>query len=220
MSPESFRRDVADALATIEDALGAACVLYRAPSYSVIPRSRWALDILAESGIRIDSSIYPVRHDRYGWEGSPEGPYRPLRDHQEFVEFPPSAVRLFGMMIPCAGGGYLRLYPLSWTLAAIRRIHRAAGRPAMVYVHPWELDPGQPVVPAGLIRNLRHRVNLGRTGARLRRLFREFRFGPISRVIESLGGAAALPFADLGPDTVRSQASVPAPRRTKECNGR
>jgi polysaccharide deacetylase family protein (PEP-CTERM system associated) len=197
MSPESFRKDLAQALAAIQDVTGTACVLYRAPSYSVTRRSLWALDILADEGIEIDSSIYPVHHDRYGIVGTPPGPYRPLRSQPGFVEFPPSTVRICGVALPCAGGGYLRVYPLSWTLAAIRRINRRERRPAMVYVHPWELDSEQPSVLAGLVSNLRHRVNLGRTADRVKRLLREFSFGPVSRVIENLGGPGALPFACL-----------------------
>jgi polysaccharide deacetylase family protein (PEP-CTERM system associated) len=199
MSPESFRSDLVQAVAAIQDVTGTACVVYRAPSYSVTRRSLWALDILADEGFRIDSSIYPIRHDRYGIAGTPPGPYRPLRSRQGFVEFPPSTVRICGVTLPCAGGGYLRAYPLSWTLGAIRRINREEGRPAMVYVHPWELDPAQPSVPAGVMRNLRHRVNLGRTAHRVDRVLREFSFGTVSRVIESLGGAGALPFASLEP---------------------
>ncbi|MBZ5638236.1 MAG: DUF3473 domain-containing protein [Acidobacteriia bacterium] len=198
MSPDAFRRDLKRARQAIQDATGKACVLYRAPSFSVTRRSLWALDVMAEEGITIDSSVYPIRHDRYGIAGAPPGPYRPLRGRPDFVELPPSTVRIFGVTLPCAGGGYLRLYPLSWTRAAIRRINLRKKRPAVVYVHPWELDPDQPTVAAGLIRNLRHRVNLARTAERVGGLLREFPFGPVSRVIESLGGPRALPFADLG----------------------
>ena len=197
MTPESFRSDLKQALSAIRDASGGECILYRAPSYSITPASLWALEILAEEGIRIDSSIYPIKHDRYGMAAAPLGPFRPLRHHPQFVEFPPSAVRFFGANVPCAGGGYLRAFPLTLTRAAIRRINGMEGRAALVYVHPWELDPDQPKVPAGVLRNLRHRLNLRRTSARLRSLLHDFTFAPLSAVVAALGGPSAIPFEDL-----------------------
>ncbi|HEX4824866.1 MAG TPA: XrtA system polysaccharide deacetylase [Candidatus Polarisedimenticolaceae bacterium] len=199
MTPEAFRNDLRAALSAIRDACGVASTLYRAPSYSITPASLWALDILAEEGILIDSSIYPITHDRYGMSGAPLGPYRPLRHQPQFVEFPPSAVRLFGANLPCAGGGYLRALPLALTRTAIRRINGVEGRAALVYVHPWELDPGQPRVPAKTLQNLRHRLNIGKTAGRLRLLLREFPFAPLSTVLSGLGGPSVIPFQDLAP---------------------
>ena len=197
MTPAAFRSDLKQALSAIRDASGTECVLHRAPSYSITRASLWALEILAEEGILIDSSIYPVRHDRYGMASAPLGPFRPLRHHPQFVEFPPSAVRVFGANLPCAGGGYLRAFPFALTRAAIRRINEHEGRPAMVWVHPWELDPDQPKVPAGVLTNLRHRMNLQETSGRLRSLLHGFEFAPISVVTARLGGPSAFPFEDL-----------------------
>lgn len=197
MTPDEFRTDLRGALAAIQDATGSPCVLYRAPSYSITQKSLWALEILADEGILIDSSIYPVRHDRYGMVTAPLGPFRPLAHHPQFVEFPPSAVQLFGANLPCAGGGYLRIFPMALTRAAIRRINGHEKRPALVYVHPWELDPEQPKVPAGPLTNLRHRMNLGETSGRLRSLLHEFAFATLSVVTASLGGPSAIPFEDL-----------------------
>jgi hypothetical protein len=80
----------------------------------------------------------------------------------------------------------------------MRRIRRREGRPAVLYVHPWEFDPDQPVVPAGRLTTFRHRVNLDRSASRLEALFGRFEFAPFSRVVESLGGPAVLPVVDLG----------------------
>jgi len=197
MTPEAFRSDLRRAMAAIQQVTGKGCVLYRAPSYSITRKSLWALDILAEEGILIDSSIYPIRHDRYGIDSAPLGPFRPLLHHPQFVEFPPSAVRLFGANLPCVGGGYLRIIPFALTKAAIRRINEREQRPAMLYVHPWELDPDQPKVPAGALTNLRHRMNLGETSGRLRVLLGEFPFAPLSSVTATLGGPSAIPFKSL-----------------------
>jgi hypothetical protein len=89
--------------------------------------------------------------------------------------------------LPVAGGGYFRLYPLWLTRWAIQRLERA-GRPAVVYLHPWEFDPGQPRVPGlGLLRTLRHRVGLARTARKFLLLLREFRFAPARTVLQQLG---------------------------------
>lgn len=205
MTPETFRTDLRASLDAIEQAAGARVTLFRAPSFSITKASTWALPILAEEGITIDSSIYPVVHDRYGIPGAPRGPFRPLADHPDFVEFPASTFRLAGMTLPCAGGGYFRLYPLALTQRAVRQINGDDGRPAVFYVHPWEFDPTQPKADAGAARNFRHRVNLARTGDRVRALLGAARFGTMSETLVALGGPAALPLLDvLAPAAART----------------
>ena len=199
-TPAEFRADTRLALDAIQEATGQFCTLYRAPTFSITRKSLWALPILAEEGIRLDSSIYPVIHDRYGIPGAPRFPYRPLREVPDFVEFPPSTFRFLGMTLPCAGGGYLRIYPPFVTRYALRSINRGDGQPAVLYVHPWELDPSQPVLPAGRLRNLRHRVNIGTMGARLAGLIARFRFSTMTSALEGLGGPQALPFSDPAPN--------------------
>lgn len=200
MQPGEFREDLRAAVGAIEDAAGVSVRAYRAPSFSITSASLWALEVLAAEGITVDSSIYPVRHDRYGLPGAPDRPFRPLPDHPGLVEVPMTTVRWGRLALPCGGGGYLRLYPLAVTRAAIRRVHRRHRRPVVLYVHPWELDPEQPQVSAPWSRRLRHRVNLSRTRERLDRLVRELRPGSLSDLVESLGGPSALPVVDLGRD--------------------
>ena len=197
MKPELFREDLRRALAAIQEVSGAPCSLYRAPSFSVTKQSLWALRILAEEGIVTDSSVYPIVHDRYGLASAPRAPFRPLHDHPQFVEFPPSTVRWLGMTLPCAGGGYLRFSPGALTRAAIRRIRSEDRHPALVYVHPWEFDPDQPQVPAPFFTSARHRVGLKRTAGRLKSILGNFPFAPISECVSALGGPTALPFVDL-----------------------
>ena len=196
MDEDAFRQDLRAAREAIEDASGVDCSHFRAPSFSVTRESLWALRVLAEEGIRTDSSIYPVLHDRYGLLGAPRSPYRPLQDHPEFVEFPPSTVRWLGLTLACAGGGYLRLYPLSVTRAAINRIRNSDRHPAVVYVHPWEFDPEQPVVSAPWMARTRHRVGLKHTADKLEKLLKSFPFAPMSECVAALGGAPALPFVN------------------------
>jgi polysaccharide deacetylase family protein (PEP-CTERM system associated) len=199
-TPEEFRADTRRALDTIQQAAGRACTLYRAPTFSVTRESLWALPILAEEGVRLDSSVYPVVHDRYGIPGAPRFPYRPLPDVPDFVEFPPSTFRWLGMTLPCAGGGYLRIYPPFVTRYALRSINGGEAQPAVLYVHPWELDPEQPALPGGTLQNLRHRANIGAMGARLAELLSRFRFSTMSAALAELGGADALPFRDPLPN--------------------
>ena len=196
-TPAEFRTDLRQALGSLQDATGRSCAAYRAPTFSLTRRSLWALPILAEEGIRLDSSIYPVLHDRYGIPGAPRFPYRPLPDVPEFVEFPPSTFRLFGATLPCAGGGYLRIYPPALTRFALRQLNGTDGQPAVVYVHPWEFDPAQPVIAGGSLRSLRHRVNIGAMSGRVAALLAGFAFGAMGDVIAGLGGPSALPVLDV-----------------------
>ncbi|MFQ5903180.1 MAG: XrtA system polysaccharide deacetylase, partial [Candidatus Binatia bacterium] len=159
-SRELFRQDVRRARGKLEKITGREVVGYRAPSYSITEGVRWALQILREEGFRYDSSIFPINHDRYGIPQAHRFPYRiELLEGDGIVELPPSTVRLLGQNIPLAGGGYLRLFPFRFLRWAIRGINRA-GQPAILYLHPWELDPGQPRLKAGLISNFRQYVNL------------------------------------------------------------
>lgn len=197
MSHREFREDLCRARSTIEDACGRACKLFRAPSFSITGDSLWALQILAEEGFEIDSSIFPVHHDRYGLPGSPRRPYRPL-PNAPLVELPLTTVRVFGQALPCAGGGYLRIMPLWLTRAALRRVHDAEHRSAVIYLHPWELDHLQPVVrPSSMTSRLRHRIGLRRMPHRLDVLLKSYRFVPAGELIRALGGPSKLPVHDL-----------------------
>jgi polysaccharide deacetylase family protein (PEP-CTERM system associated) len=200
-TPKAFREDVRRAKALLEASAGAPVLGYRAPSYSVTPRSLWALDILIEEGYRYDSSIFPIRHDRYGIPLSPRHAYLLERPNGELVEAPASTTRVGPLNLPVAGGGYFRILPYEWTRWGISRVNRLEGRPAIFYLHPWEIDPDQPRLKAGLLSRFRHYRNLGETEARLRRLVADFRFGPMSAVLDraisrsqTAGPALALPY--------------------------
>ncbi len=186
-SPELFRRETVQSKQLLEDITGAAVRGYRAASYSITERSRWALDILAEAGFVYDSSIFPVHHDRYGMPGTPEHPYNMTTDNGfSLVEFPLSTARVFGYRLPVAGGGYFRLYPYALTRAGLRQINRQ-GKPFIFYLHPWEIDPGQPRVAAAWLSRFRHYNNLGRCEGRLQRLMGDFSFGTTWEVLSDLG---------------------------------
>ena len=182
-APDEFREDVRRAKLTIEDLAGQRVCGYRAPSYSITKRSLWALDVLVEEGYTYDASIFPIRHDRYGIPDAPRHTHALARNAGSLTETPPSTVRLGSMNLPVAGGGYFRILPYWWTSWGIRRINRHEGKPAIFYLHPWEIDPDQPRLAAGAVSRFRHYRNLNKTESRLRRLLSEFRFAPIAALL-------------------------------------
>jgi len=184
LSHAEFRADVRRSKQTIEDVSGQEVIGYRAPNYSIVKATLWAVDVLMEEGFRYDSSIFPIRHDRYGIPDFPRFP-RPLRgvNGTALHEFPISTVRLAGINLPFVGGGYLRHFPFAFIRWGMRRVNEGEGRPAIVYIHPWELDPEQPRQAVPLLTRLRHYRNLDRTEGRLARLFNEFQFVPVREVL-------------------------------------
>jgi len=98
------------------------------------------------------------------------------------LEIPASTVRFAGTNFPVGGGGYFRLLPYAWTRWGIARVNRLERRPAVFYLHPWEIDPGQPRISASRLSKFRHYLNLHLAEERLRRLLSDFRFGTVSGV--------------------------------------
>lgn len=182
MDAASFRSDLRRAQTVIEDATGVAVAGFRAPSWSIVPRTAWALDVLAEEGYRWDSSIFPIRHDRYGWPGRPREPHVLSLAAGNLVEVPPATARFFGMSVPVAGGGYLRHFPFALLRAGINRLARE-GIPATVYLHPWEIDPGQPRLEVPWLTRIRHYRNLDKVEDRLGRLLDAFRFTSVTGML-------------------------------------
>lgn len=193
-SPAEFRADVRDARARLQDLTGQPVLGYRAPSFSIVERSLWALDVLVEEGYRYDASIFPIHHDRYGIPDAPRRIHVRETSAGPLVEVPSSTVRV-GKNLPTAGGGYFRLLPYAWTRWGIRRLN-ADGMPAIFYLHPWEVDPGQPVLPLSRLTRVRHYRNLDKCAARLDRLMREFRFGPLGDIVAPLLSPARAAAAD------------------------
>lgn len=179
-----FRHDINQAKAILEDQIGVNVKCYRAPSYSITKNTLWALEILGELGFEYDSSIFPVHHDYYGIPDAPRFPhYRFLQDGTRLLEFPPSTLPACGINLPVAGGGYFRLLPYGLTAWAIRRINEKENQPAMVYLHPWEIDPDQPRVAAPWRSQFRHYHNLRATEDKFARLLDEFSWAPMSEVL-------------------------------------
>lgn len=214
LTPESFRDDLRRARHAIASAAGVNVTGYRAPSFSITRRSLWALDVLIEEGYSFDSSVYPIRRDRYGLPGAPRFAHEIVRAAGRLLEIPPSTVRAGALTLPACGGGYFRLYPYSVTRRAIETINREH-QPAIVYLHPWEIDPHQPRQAGSALSRFRHYVNIDRTERRLRRMLGEFAFGPITAAVSGAGqyyaGRAAVG---------RGQAAALVPLRPSVVQGR
>jgi polysaccharide deacetylase family protein (PEP-CTERM system associated) len=159
---------------------------YRAPCFSITAASLWALDILIEEGFRYDSSIFPIYHDRYGLPNAPRFQHPIGRPGGSILEFPPSTVALGPLNVPLAGGGYFRLLPYWLFRQGIHHINRDEGQSAIFMVHPWEVDPDQPVISGPPLNVWRHRLNLKQTLPRLERLLSDFRFAPLRELLPRL----------------------------------
>jgi polysaccharide deacetylase family protein (PEP-CTERM system associated) len=187
-SPAEFAADVRRSKQVLEDICGEAVTGYRAPSYSVTRRSLWALDVLLDVGFQYDASIFPVYHDLYGIPDAPRGVHRIRTSRGTLIEAPPTTVRLAGVNVPIAGGGYFRLFPYWWTRLAMRYAVRRDAFPILFYVHPWEIDADQPRLPCGIVSRFRHYRALRKTSGRLQRLLRDFRFGTMRDVLSAAVG--------------------------------
>ena len=186
LTPDQFRRELLDSRRMLEDLSGRPVIGYRAPTFSITHETAWALDVLAETGYRYDSSVFPIHHDRYGVPDAPRGIHRAVGPAGGgLLEIPPLTLRFAGTNWPVGGGGYLRLLPVRVVGRALKTAARQ-GRRGMIYLHPWELDPGQPVLPMPRLTRFRHRVGLRKTEAKLGWLLGRFRFANVSRCLDSL----------------------------------
>jgi polysaccharide deacetylase family protein (PEP-CTERM system associated) len=189
---DRFRSDLKKARAAIEDATGVAVTGYRAPSYSITAASMWALPILVEEGFSFDSSIFPIRHPRYGVPEFTRWPVRlELEGGKSIREFPLTTLSLGPVNLPLAGGAYLRFLPLALFRWGFARLE-AAGRATVLYVHPWEIDPGQPRQNVRWHVRVNHYYNLRNMEARLRRMLERFRFSPLGAVLQRLEDSGRL----------------------------
>ena len=167
-----FREDLKRSRAALEDAGGVSIKGYRAPSFSIDPRTPWAHPVLAEQGYDYSSSVAPISHDHYGWRQSPRFAWRPLAS-SDLIELPVTTLEVNGKRFGAGGGGFFRLFPYVLSRWAIARANRE-DRPAIFYFHPWEIDPDQPRVTSAPLRSrARHYTNLDTMRPKLARLLAE-----------------------------------------------
>jgi polysaccharide deacetylase family protein (PEP-CTERM system associated) len=185
-SPQEFRADIRRAKQRIEDVIGQPVIGYRAPNFSIGRiQQPWAYPILVEEGFRYDSSLFPIVHDRYGQPDAPRFAHEIWKNGAgSLLEFPIGTVRLIGMNLPIGGGGYFRLLPVALTALGIRHVNDREGRPVMFYLHPWELDPGQPRQKMAFHHRVRHYVGLEKQVGKLSRLLSRFSFAPACEVLQ------------------------------------
>lgn len=174
-TPKEFGEDIRRSKETLEHVSGTPVVGYRAPTFSVMRGTAWAVDVLAESGLAYDSSVFPVRHDRYGVPDAPRHPFIAEGRTGSILELPPATWRVGGQNLPVAGGGYFRLFPPAAMDAGIAQLTRANSPLTMLYFHPWEFDPDQPRLPLGRFARWRTYVGVGKSSARLDRLLGRYR---------------------------------------------
>lgn len=184
-----FADDIRRSKAILEDLGGVAVTGYRAPSFSITPRNAWAFEELANAGYRYSSSVFPVRHDFYGWPDAPRFTYAP--GPEGLLECPVTTMELAGGRLPFGGGGYFRLLPYPVFRWGLNRVRSTDEQPCFFYFHPWEIDTEQPRVKgARLSSRFRHYVNLHRVESRLRQLTTDFRWGRYDQIL-GIGGANA-----------------------------
>lgn len=184
-SPSELANDISSAKKILEDISGTAVRGYRAPSFSIGGTNLWAFDTIAAAGYTYSSSVYPVQHDHYGMPNAPRFPYRLPNG---LLEIPVTTTRFWGRNLPAGGGGYFRLAPYRVSRWAIDRVNRIDRKPAIFYLHPWEIDPDQPRVPGvSLKTRFRHYVNIHRTEGRLDRLLEDFRWDTVQRALGVMG---------------------------------
>ena len=177
MTAESFRANLRRSKQMLEDIIGKPVWGYRAPSFSIVRDSIWAIDVLKEEGFVYDSSVFPVSfHDRYGFA---ERGALPFHWPNGLLEIPLAVYKLHKFNLPVAGGGYFRLFPYAYFKFLLRRLN-ASQKPFTFYLHPWELDPAQPRVSVPPFLRFRHYVNLHRTENNLSRLLADFAFERIA----------------------------------------
>jgi polysaccharide deacetylase family protein (PEP-CTERM system associated) len=184
LMPDQFREDLRASKSVLEAVTGKPVLGFRAPSYSIIESSLWALDILIEEGYEYDASIFPIHHDRYGIPYAPRHCHVMERASGNILEVPGSTVQVGNFNLPIGGGGYFRLLPYAWTYWGIRRVNDVERRPVTFYFHPWEIDPDQPRFIVPRATRMRHYGGLKQTRGRLTRLLRDFRFDSVASMLK------------------------------------
>lgn len=167
------------------------CAGFRAPSFSLSNRTKWALEVLESSGYQYDSSLFPVRTPLYGVWNAPTTPYQPSHENiiekdenAKLWEFPLFTYNLKGVKVPVAGGFYMRFFPVNFIARVIKKLNRQ-GFPAIIFFHNWELDPNTPRLKLGLYRYFVTYHKLKETSKKLEHLLSKFKFISIKKYIET-----------------------------------
>jgi len=192
LSEEDFRQEVAESKKLLEDITGEVVLGFRAPAFSIMPQTRWALDVLAQEGFTYDSSVFPISGHRYGWPEFSQGICKiDLPLGRSIIEVPMSTVTILGKTLPAAGGGYFRHFPYVVTKWAIKHIQKK--KPVIVYMHPYEIDIKPHLFDISHLSQkdkkiatrwhkiqIRNRNNMPK---KINKLLSQFNFAPIKEII-------------------------------------
>lgn len=179
LSEKEFTSDLQSAVNLLEDLTGNKILGHRAPSFSITDEIPWAFEVMAGVGLKYDSSVVPVKRRRGGIENAERKPYKVKTPAGTILEYPLAVMKIMGRKLPVAGGGFFRLYPYELTRWAMRKLNDN-GCPVVVYIHPWEFDPGQPRLKSFFsMDGFNHYVGLGASLKKLRKLLVDFDFIPI-----------------------------------------
>lgn len=191
---EEFAAETGRSRRLLQDLSGQPVRGYRAASFSITGRSLWALDVLIDAGFEYDSSIFPIRHDFYGVPGAEREPaVLAAPSGRTIVEFPMAVATFAGMRLPVSGGGYFRLMPYWLFRAGMRRVNETDGLPVPFYMHPWEIDAGQPRFRVSALSRFRHYTNLARCESRLGKLLGDFSFSTMEDALAARGLLGPVP---------------------------
>ena len=196
LTRDQFWQEVDKCKKLLEDTISAPVLGHRAPAFSVIPETRWALDVLAQADFKYDSSVFPIAGRRYGWPGFSQDICRTeLPSGRSIVEVPMSTVSILRRALPAGGGGYIRHLPYALTRWSMKRIQR--DRPVIVYMHPYEIETDRlPLQTSHLSASAKatairfHKLqfrNRRSMPRKICRLLREFDFTTVWQVIENTG---------------------------------
>ena len=185
LTPNEFRKDLKKSVKVLEQVTGENILGYRAPYWTITKDSYWALDIIADEGLKYDASIYPIKTYMYGIPGSPIYPYEiDLEHNKKLLEIPPTVVKYFGRRVPVAGGFYLRALPYKFVKFALRKVN-SFDKPAVVYLHPPEIDPDKPKLKLPPREKFLHYYNLATIESKLIHLLKDFKFSSIKNIFLS-----------------------------------
>jgi len=204
----SLSADLAGSKRLLEDLGGRAVRGFRAPGGSITPQTAWAFDAIVEQGYGYDASLCPGYSSHGGFPSPYRGPHRVRCQAGELAEIPSATVGLGRRRLPYAGGGYLRLLPYAVIRACIRADNRS-GRPTNIYVHPREIDPGQPRMKLSPARRFKYYVGLRSTRGKLESLLREHRFVSAGDWLDAHGDSLASSVLDVRAAAAPGAASPP-----------
>ncbi len=180
LTQSEFAQELDQAIEAIYRITGTMPHGHRAPYFSLNKDTPWAFDVLVSRGIRYDSSVFPTRNMLYGYPDAPRFPYQV--DGYDLYEFPATTMRFAGRKWPIAGGFYNRALPYSVTRHGIRQVNDQ-GKPAIIYIHPWELDTEQNYKKVTFRERITHYHGRASLKQKLYKLFADFQFGTIEELL-------------------------------------